>query len=348
MKRKLFSIVLAVLMVLSSVVATVPVLAAPARKAKVYDWDKDFKSNTYNGYRVPLRVWMYPGEQTTIQVTRDTSRKENVSVKWYAVTDETSASDKVGLRDVSSDQINKLKPGNYSKNLRMATNGAKCTIKAVKANTKEGYYGRDRVAAYIRTYDSNNKLTSSFVISTNVSIYNRANSNNSSKSGNSKKPSNKKTSNTSGAKTSSSAYTYTNNFRTQKGVWYWNKGNQSKTYFNTNSKNQLKPLRRSAALEKTAQLRAKEQAQRYGHTRPNGKSCFTAYPSDLHYYGENCLRSSYQLSAKEAIEVFKENNKKYNDQGHRRNMLNPNFNVVGIASYTANGYNYWVMCFGKE
>lgn len=180
MKRKLFSMILAVLMIFSAATSAISAFAAPALPTSIYDWDKAMNNNVYNGYRVPLRVWLYPGEQATIQVTRDTSRIEKVYVDWYAASDDSSGSNPLGnfaKHDVSANYKSKLKPGNYSKNLKITPNGAKCTIKALKPNMsgKSGkhFYGEDKVVAYIRTYDSNNKLTSSFLLSTDIAIYNR-------------------------------------------------------------------------------------------------------------------------------------------------------------------------------
>lgn len=143
----------------------------------------------------------------------------------------------------------------------------------------------------------------------------------------------------------SSAYTALNDFRTTRGVWYWNSNNVSRTVFNTNSGNKLGKLKRSTKLEKVAKTRAKEISVRFSHTRPNGQSCFTAYPN-MNAKGENIANG--QNSVSEVMKNWKEEDKKYDGQGHRRNMLSKKFNAVGIACYKAsNGRKYWVQCFGK-
>ena len=144
----------------------------------------------------------------------------------------------------------------------------------------------------------------------------------------------------------SEAYSYLNEFRTENGVWQWNSDDISKTYFNTNGTNTLNPLSRDVNLEKTAQIRAKELAQSFSHTRPDGTSCFTAFPNGLFAMGENIAMG--QQSCKDVTESWKETNDLYNGQGHRRNMLSENFNCVGIAGYKLNGVIYWVQDFGKS
>ena len=144
----------------------------------------------------------------------------------------------------------------------------------------------------------------------------------------------------------SDAFKYLNVFRTEKGVWYWNKNDKTKTYFNTNSNNQLKPLVWDSDLEKTAKIRAKEIATLFSHTRPDGSDCWEVYPDNLLTYGENIALG--QESCREVIEVWKETNYHYNDQGHRRNMLDSNFNRVGIAGFKLNGVIYWVQSFGLK
>ena len=97
---------------------------------------------------------------------------------------------------------------------------------------------------------------------------------------------------------------------------------------------------RDSALEETAKIRAKELVESFSHTRPDGTQCFSAFPDDLLYYGENIAYG--QISCEDVTEAWKETNDKYDGQGHRRNMLLSNFNRVGIAGYKFNGIIYWV------
>ena len=143
----------------------------------------------------------------------------------------------------------------------------------------------------------------------------------------------------------SEGYAYLNAFRTESGVWQWNKDDTTKTVFNTNESNQLQPLIISSALEETAKIRAKELVQKYAHERPDGNDCFSAFPDGWQAVGENIAYG--QTSWIQVTEAWEETNDPYSGQGHRRNMLNPNFNCVGVAGYKLNGVIYWVQDFGK-
>ena len=154
-----------------------------------------------------------------------------------------------------------------------------------------------------------------------------------------------------GYKNVSDAYGLTNSFRTSRSnQWYWNADNKTKTYTYG-----LKGLTRDVALENTAKLRAKEQwTQLYvngkkTHDRPNGFNCFTAYPKGYTYMGENLGWGQTSSSAiiLDGTWGWAETNKKYADQGHRRNMLNSMFTKVGIACYEKNGKTCWAMCLGR-
>ena len=98
-------------------------------------------------------------------------------------------------------------------------------------------------------------------------------------------------------------------------------------------------LKYNAKLQKTAELRAKELEKRYSHTRPNGKSCFTAFPSGLKVKGENIAMG--QTSSSEVMSDWK------NSTGHRSNMLDTDFTKVGCACFYADGTYYWVQAFGR-
>lgn len=146
------------------------------------------------------------------------------------------------------------------------------------------------------------------------------------------------------AQTNSSWYDQINAFRTKQGQWAWT-SHGTKAVYNTSESNTLKPLQRDPALEKTAETRARELATKYSHTRSDGSSCFTAYPNYM-AKGENIAHG--QRSYEEVMEDWEEANESYSGQGHRRNLLDSKFNVVGTASFTVNGETYWVQCFGKK
>ena len=99
-------------------------------------------------------------------------------------------------------------------------------------------------------------------------------------------------------------------------------------------------------LERVAMQRAAEIALSYDHTRPNGKECFTAYPSGYMRRGEN-IAAGYG-SAAEVFDGWKEENESYAGQGHRRNMLSDKFKAVGIGHVVYQGCHYWVQEFGDR
>lgn len=119
-------------------------------------------------------------------------------------------------------------------------------------------------------------------------------------------------------------------------AWYWNESNTEKV-----AAGSLEPLVYDYDLEAAAMKRAAEIALSYSHTRPNGSSCFTAYTiQDAGYKGEN-IAAGY-TGADAVNRGWREDNEDYSGQGHRRNMLDPNFNCVGIGHVYFNGIHYWV------
>lgn len=89
-----------------------------------------------------------------------------------------------------------------------------------------------------------------------------------------------------------------------------------------------------------AMQRAAETAIFYSHTRPDGSSCFTIFPSkfDHGYKGENIAVG--QSSAAEVMNAWK------GSPGHNQNMLSTDFDTVGIGAFVdSNGLCYWVQTF---
>lgn len=128
-----------------------------------------------------------------------------------------------------------------------------------------------------------------------------------------------------------------NDFRTSN-TWYWNADNTTKTNVSG-----LSSLEYDYQLERVAMLRAYEIAVNFEHDRPNGGGCFSAYSE----VGYDCGASGENIAAgyttyQSAFEGWKEENKNYDGQGHRRNMLGPYYNRIGIACVSYNGRYYWV------
>lgn len=109
----------------------------------------------------------------------------------------------------------------------------------------------------------------------------------------------------------------------------------------------LKALMLDKDLCEAAAIRAKEIVQDFSHTRPNGSGCFTV----LDELGINAGAKAENIAAgnKSGEKTFlqwKEDNKPYSGQGHRRNMLSTSATKIGLAyAYDPNStYKYyWVM-----
>ena len=97
-------------------------------------------------------------------------------------------------------------------------------------------------------------------------------------------------------------------------------------------------------LEKLAMKRAAELVIRYDHDRPNGEDFSSIYKEEkitgFQSVGEN-IAIGYH-SAQAVNTAWREDGEDYNGQGHRRNMLNPKFNCVGIGHVKYDCCDYWV------
>ena len=121
-------------------------------------------------------------------------------------------------------------------------------------------------------------------------------------------------------------------------AWCWNEDNETKTRYDN-----LNELAYDYDLERIATKRAAELALLFDHGRPNGESFFSIYEEEGITYraaGET-IAMGYRTA--EAVNAaWREDGEPYNGQGHRRNMLNPKFNCVGIGHVYLDGCHYWV------
>lgn len=136
-----------------------------------------------------------------------------------------------------------------------------------------------------------------------------------------------------------------NNFRRGSDAWYWAADNKTKTRMPN-----LVSLEYDYELEKVAMQRAAEIAMSFDHTRPNGDSCFTAFPANTYYaMGENIAMGYGMLTTPDETFIgFREDNENYDGQGHRRNMLSTKYTAVGFACFIYQNTYYWVQEFGAS
>ena len=94
-------------------------------------------------------------------------------------------------------------------------------------------------------------------------------------------------------------------------------------------------------IENAALIRAKEITQSFSHTRPNGSNFSTVLKEQGITYkgaGENIAWG--QKSPEEVMKAW------MNSQGHRANILNPNFTKIGVGHYqNTKGTDYWAQLF---
>ncbi len=124
--------------------------------------------------------------------------------------------------------------------------------------------------------------------------------------------------------------------------WYYSPSN-TKLY-----KSGLKALTYDYTLERYAMQRAAEIAISFEHTRPKGDA--RTGISGYMQFGENIAASTNVKAATSeyAMTMFKEENKPYSGQGHRRMMLSvpAAWDAIGIACVYYKGCYYWVQSFG--
>ena len=104
-------------------------------------------------------------------------------------------------------------------------------------------------------------------------------------------------------------------------------------------------LESDSKLNEIAEMRAKEIAEYFSHTRPDGTSCFTALEENgivNVYMGENIAAG--QRSAEEVMQSW------MSSSGHKANILDGNFTKIGVGLYkSSSGYGYyWVQVFTSD
>lgn len=105
----------------------------------------------------------------------------------------------------------------------------------------------------------------------------------------------------------------------------------------------LSPLTVDTKVQAAAMVRAKECEQLFSHTRPDGSSFATALKEQNVSYrsaGENIAWG--QKTPEEVMKAW------MNSEGHRANIMNPNFTTIGVGYYeNANGTDYWCQLFTR-
>ena len=141
-------------------------------------------------------------------------------------------------------------------------------------------------------------------------------------------------------------FNLTNEFRKSNEAWYWNEDNST----TTNLSGTLGELVLDAQLCKAAKIRSTEIIQNFSHTRPDKSECFTIFNQlsiKASSKGENIAAGN--KSGYKTFLQWKEDDKDYDAQGHRRIMLG-DYTKIGIAyTYDKNSeYKYyWVMILAK-
>lgn len=136
-----------------------------------------------------------------------------------------------------------------------------------------------------------------------------------------------------------------NEWRQSGDTWYWNE-NGTKYSCGT-----LSAYTYDYNLEQIALQRAYEAAVNFEHYRPDGSYFTSCKFNGTSSNGENIAigtSGSGCSSAAHVFELWQENDKDYDGQGHRRAMLSSKYKAVGIAYVVYKGVHCWVQEFGTK
>ena len=93
-------------------------------------------------------------------------------------------------------------------------------------------------------------------------------------------------------------------------------------------------------LQEAADLRAKEIAEKFSHDRPNGESCFSAFPKDYVVGGENIIMADEPIAtANMMMKSWMES------EGHRKNIELADFTQMAVGIYEKDGVVYAAQLF---
>lgn len=99
----------------------------------------------------------------------------------------------------------------------------------------------------------------------------------------------------------------------------------------------LPAMRMDANLCAAAYERALEIKRSFSHTRPDGRRFSTICEGA---YAENIARG--QRSAARVMAAW------MSSPGHRKNILNPRYDAIGICALEQDGVMHWVQLFGRD
>lgn len=107
----------------------------------------------------------------------------------------------------------------------------------------------------------------------------------------------------------------------------------------------LKPLEYRSDVQAAANQRAKELAQSFSHTRPDGRDCLTVF-EDLGFSiscwcSENAATEGYSSTPESVMKGW------MNSSGHKANIMSKNAQGIVVGVYQSNGRTYWVQLFNN-
>ena len=108
------------------------------------------------------------------------------------------------------------------------------------------------------------------------------------------------------------------------------------------SKRGVAPLRLSQDLMDAAAIRANEITEFFSHTRPNGQPCHSLINQGAYTVGENIAGGS--ATPVDVVNLW------MNSSGHRANILNPDYEELGVGYVYKAGTeygHYWVQMFRR-
>ena len=95
----------------------------------------------------------------------------------------------------------------------------------------------------------------------------------------------------------------------------------------------IAPVTQTAALDNTAQIRAKEISTDFSHQRPGGGDCFTAFPAGGGYEAENIAEGYTGTPSQMAESLMESFRAEDYTPSHYTNLMNSHMTQVGLGVY---------------